>query len=487
MTDLADNKAFAGWRDFERETAEAEFGLEPDLPEDPGPPPARPVEHRGQLRMAERFADQHALSLRHVHDLGWHTWDGCRWLKDELRSEVRCVKATIQHALQEAVLVEDKEHRNSLFKELRRMESASAMDGIARIAAALDPISTAAKWLDADPYLFNTPAGTVDLHTGETRKHSRTDLITKVSGGALGGEQAHEWHAFLERVLPDEQIRSFVQRLVGYAMSGKVTEHVMPIFTGTGANGKGTLRDALLAAFGDYAIEVDPALLMESKHERHGAFKMRLRGARLVFCSETEKERRFSESTMKRLTGGDPIEANLMHRNPITFDPSHTLIMMTNHLPQVSGDDPAVWRRILVVPFDVVIPEGERDGSLPERLKLAASEVIAWAHQGWLAYCKEGLNPPDAVRARTSAYRAASDVLGRFLEERTKPNATASVRARTLFDAWTSWCLHNREEPGSEVSFAAAMEARGFAKKRTSAGNVYGGLMLVSSGGDESP
>jgi putative DNA primase/helicase len=482
VTELADNKAFAAWRAFERETAEAQYGAAPEMPEDPGQPPTKPVEHRGQLRMAERFASEHALALRHVHDLGWHTWDGCRWLRDDMRVEVRSVKATIQRALQDAVAVADKEQRNALFKELRRMESASAMEGIARIAAALHPISTSPKWLDADPYVFNTAAGTLDLHTGETRKHGRTDLITKVAGGALNGDRCHEWHTFLERILPDEQIRAFVQRLVGYCMSGKVTEHIMPIFTGTGANGKGTLRDALLAAFGDYAIEVDPALLMESKHERHGAFKMRLRGARLVFCSETEKERRFSESTMKRLTGGDPIEANLMHRNPITFDPSHALIMMTNHLPRVSGDDPAVWRRILVVPFDVVIPEEERDGSLPERLKLAASEVIAWAHQGWLAYCKEGLNPPEAVRARTAAYQAASDALGRFLEERTVKNPTAAGRSRVLFEAWKSWCLHNGEEPGTENAFAESMAAREFTKKRTSAGYVYPGLMLA--GGD---
>src|SRR5690606_36113730 len=121
------------------------------------------------------------------------------------------------------------------------------------------------------------------------KPNDRADLITKVAGGAIGDEPNPEWEAFLQRILPDEDVRAFVQRLFGYAMLGKQTEHVMPILTGTGANGKGTLRDALTAAFGDCAIEVDPALLMESKHERHGAFKMRLRGARLAFCSETEK------------------------------------------------------------------------------------------------------------------------------------------------------------------------------------------------------
>jgi putative DNA primase/helicase len=271
-------------------------------------------------------------------------------------------------------------------------------------------------------------------------------------------------------------------------MLGKVTEHVMPIFTGTGANGKGTLRDALMAAFGDYAIEVDPAILMESKHERHGAFKMRLRGARLVFCSETEKGRKFAEATMKRLVGGDQIEANLMHKNPITFDPSHTLIMLTNHLPAVSGDDPAVWRRILVVPFDVVIPEEERDGELPGRLKAASSAVLAWAYQGWQDYQQQGLNPPEAVRVRTEQYRADSDALGRFLGERTMQNQHGYVKARELFTAWTSWCHDSgmrSEEIGTEVTFAASMKARGFEKKRSSGGWLYRGVMLMAAQDDD--
>src|SRR5581483_1079301 len=315
---------------------------------------------------------------------------------------------------------------------IRKSESASGLEGIVKIASARPPMSIASKELDADPYLFNMPTGTVNLLTREIHDCERDDLITKVAGAGLDGEDeaatdggAAEWEAFLKRILPAPEVRAFVQRLFGYAMLGEVREHVMPIFTGTGANGKGTLRDALMSAFGDYAIEVDPALLMESKHERHGAFKMRLRGARLAFCSETEKGRRFAEATMKRLVGGDPIEANYMHKNPITFDPSHTLIMLTNHLPKVSGDDPAVWRRILVVPFDVVIPEAERDGELPDRLRLASSEILAWTIEGWRDYQEQGLNPPEAVRVRTQAYQAASDAMARFLDECVMPNPNA--------------------------------------------------------------
>jgi putative DNA primase/helicase len=444
--------------------------------------------------MAERFVKEHAERLRFVHGLGWYEWDGARWQADEQRVDIAAAVQTVKNALRELEFIESKDERDDLYKDARKSESAGGLDGMTRISTGLAPISTPSRALDADPYLFNTPTGTVNLHTGDIAECSRSDLITKVSGAGLDDEDdpsesadggAQEWTDFLARILPDEEVRSFVQRLFGYSMLGKVTEHVMPIFTGTGANGKGTLRDALMSAFGDYAIEVDPAILMESKHERHGAFKMRLRGARLTFCSETEKGKRFAEATMKRLVGGDPIEANLMHKNPITFDPSHTLIMLTNHLPAVSGDDPAVWRRILVVPFDVVIPEEERDGELPERLKKAAGAVLGWAYDGWLDYQEQGLNPPEVVRARTLEYQAASDVLGRFLDDRTITNPHANVRARELFSEWAAWCHASGEQAGSEVAFATSMTARGFDKKRTAGGQVYTGLLLLGRDDEE--
>jgi putative DNA primase/helicase len=447
------------------------------------PEQGEPVQHRGQVRMAERFIEDHSEALRYVHGLGWHLWESGRWMLDEERHDLAAAVETVKNTLRALSYLEGQE-RDDLYKDVRKSESASGLEGMLKIASSKKPISVASKALDAHPYLFNTPEGTVDLLEGSIREASREDLITKVANGSVTEARNEEFEQFLIRILPDEEVRRFVQRLIGYAMLGKVTEHVMPIFTGMGANGKGTLRDAVLNAFGDYAIEVSPALLMESKHERHGAFLMRLRGARLAFCSETDKDRKFAEATMKRLVGGDPIEANLMHRNPITFDPSHTLIMLTNHLPKVSGDDPAVWRRILVVPFDVVIPEEERDGGLPDRFKDASDAIVSWAYQGWLDYQEQGLNPPEAVRVKTAEYRASNDVMQRFFDDGVHQTPHGFVKARELFTAWSKWCHDNgypAEVVGTEVSFADSMKKRGFEKKRTNAGQVYRGLMLLSN------
>jgi putative DNA primase/helicase len=179
---------------------------------------------------------------------------------------------------------------------------------------------------------------------------------------------------------------------------------------------------------------------------------------------------------MKRLVGGDPIQANRMRRDPITFLPSHMLVMVTNHLPNISGDDAANWRRVLVIPFNVVIPEEERDPQLPERLRLAAPAILTWLHEGWLEYCERGLDPPLAVRLRTQQYQDENDALAQFLGDRCMRSTAATVRPRDLYEAWCRWCGKNGEVPGSEKALTMALTKRGFAK----AGRSWSGICLYS-------
>lgn len=458
-----------------------------DMPASQLPAPLRTVQHRGQMRMAERLVHEHSDELRYAHGLDWYVWTGTHWRVDESARHDRMAQLTIKAALREAADRHGPD-ADDLYKDARKCESASGLAGVLAIARTMLPIAIAHRELDAHPALLTTPGGTVDLKTGQMRPADRADLITKTTKATprRPADVDTEWTRFLARILPDEDERAFVQRLLGSSLFGEVREHVMPIFTGTGANGKGTLRDAVKFALGDYAIEVDPAILMESKHERHGTFKMQLRGARLVFTSETDKNKQFAEATMKRLTGGDPIEANLMHRDPITFDPSHTLVMLTNHLPKVSGDDPAVWRRILVIPFDVVIPPDERDPGLKARFEACADEILMWLLEGWIDYSRRGgLDIPEVVRERTRKYQADSDVLARFLDERVYITKAGRIGARDLFTAWQQWCQASREEPGSEVVFAASMGARGYSKTVLRGRNFYTGMTLLSD--DDEP
>ena len=196
----------------------------------------------------------------------------------------------------------------------------------------------------------------------------------------------------------------------------------------------------------------------------HPTGEMDLMGRRLIVVSESERNRRLAEATMKRLTGGYPIRARRMRQDFVQFDPSHLPMLITNHLPRVSADDAAVWRRLRVVPFDVVIPEDERDGALGERLKLEADGILGWALAGWRDYSDRGaLDEPSAVLAATDAYQVASDALRRFIDEECVVS-TPALKATTsqLFEAFEKWRVRDGAEALSQKAFGQALDRHGY-------------------------
>lgn len=444
------------------------------------PPPAEL--HRSHVRIAERLTITHADTLRYAHGLGWLTWDGTRWRRDRDGAPTRAAIATLKQAIAHADA--------DLAKDIRKAETASSLTGILTIATCLHPLSVAAETLDPDPHLLNTPTGTLDLRTGQLRPHDRTDHITKVTGcGYDPGARSAAYDTFLAQVLPSADVRGYVQRLIGQALVGRVTEHVLPILTGVGCNGKTTLVELVIAAFGEYAIAADPQLLVAQSHYQHPTGQADLLGARLAVTQETDEGRHLASATVKRLTGGDKIRARRMRQDFFEFEPSHTAVMVTNHKPKMSGDDPALWRRIQVVPFDVVI--ANPDTTLPERLRLELPAVLAWAVRGYEEYKLRGLDPPPEVTERTREYQVSSDALGRFLDECTiaaDPSRTNyTARSREVFSAWSDWCHTNGEPAGSEVDMATALARRGFQKVKRVGVMTYFGLALASndSAGDE--
>jgi putative DNA primase/helicase len=437
--------------------------------------------HSGQVRMAYRLAASHHDRLLHVHGIGWHHWDGTRWTPDDTGAAKRAVLDVLQTALASAL--GDKQ----LQRDIRTCESNAGVTGVLGIAAALPEFAATVRDLDADPYQLNVSNGTIDLRTMELAPHNPADRITKVCRGAWRDDtRPGEWHTFIDTVLPDEPVRAFVQRLIGLSLFGRVVEHVLPIWTGIGANGKGTTVEALCWCLGDYAIAAEPDLLMH-RDGAHPTGEMDLMGRRLVTMSETDDGRRLAQATMKRLTGGDTIRARRMRQDFVEFTPSHTAMLVTNHLPAVSGDDPAVWRRIRVVPFDIVIPDDEQDGELPERLEQAADEILTWAVRGWSEYQRIGLSEPDAVRARTDAYKATSDAIGRFIIERCHRSPAVMATTTQLWEAWQQWAKAEGIEPGGRGKFGEALDTRGHPAAPPSMGKRWrhGICVLTSEDGTD--
>lgn len=439
--------------------------------------------HTGQLRIAERFVKAYSDKLLYVHGIGWHHWEGTHWQEDKDGGARRRVVDLLKRIRHESADISDAKERDALLADVKRVESSGGLVGVLDIAKHLRPMTVSAEHVNGHPHLFNARNGTLNLNTGELQPHNPRDNITKVAGTVADpAAQSPLWERFLAEVLPDEKVCAYLQRVFGIAMLGTVREHMLPILTGTGGNGKSVCIDAVLAAFGDYGLTVDPKLIMKTKHERHGTFMADLHGARLVVTSETDDGDVIAAATVKRLTGGDKIRANRMRENTFEFEPSHSLLYVTNHKPQVSAEDKAMWRRLSVVPFDVTVTEP--DVALPSKLKRELPAVLAWVLQGWFDYQQQGLNPPAAVLERTEAYRSESDPLGQFLAEETVTGPYMKVKASGLHSAWAVWAMVNGHPPMNATEFGRRLAERGFERKRSAGGNQYVGIGLAASEAD---
>ena len=341
--------------------------------------------------------------------------------------------------------------------------------------------------LDADPFLLNTPSGVVDLRTGALALHDPALLLTKMTGGAYRPEVAGlEFGRFLRRVQPDEAMRAFLARLLGHALQGRVTEHVLPIFHGDGGNGKSTLVNAVMAALGDYAAPADPDLLTARTFDAHPTSVADLCGLRLAVLHESDAGRRLAEGTVKRLTGGDRIKARRMREDFWHFDPTHTFVVLTNHRPVVGGTDEGLWRRLRLVPWPVVIRPEERDEELSAKLMLELDAVLTWLVDGCLDWRASGLDDPEQVTEATAAFRAESDALARFVSERCLTGPHYTVQSAELFAAWSKWCATDGEEAGTQTAFSNALTNRGFDKAKDGRGRIrWSGLGLAAE--DEIP
>ncbi len=437
--------------------------------------------HRGQLRMAYRLVNsRYRTRLLHVHGIGWHRWDGKRWAYDDQGHAVRAVRHVLRRAL-ETTLDLDTDAANALRRDVDNCSSATGTRGVLTLAATMAPFAATVAELDSDPYLLNTASGTLDLRTMQVRGHDPGDRITKVTTAAyMPDADSGPWSAFLDRVLPDPEVRGFLQRLAGVALLGRVVEHVLGILTGTGANGKGVFTRSVEHALGDYAGTAEADLFMH-REGAHPTGEFDLLGRRWVTVSESDQGRRLAEATMKRLTGGDPVKARRMRQDFVQFQPSHTAVLVTNHLPAVRGDDPAIWRRIRVVPFNVVIPEAERDRHLDERLQLQAEAVLAWAVSGYCDYAARGdLGEPEAVVVATDAYRLDSDPVARFIDDQCIPTPHGHVNAGELYARWQRWAAQDGIAEMSARAFGQALERKGYPADKGAQGvRIRRGLLLA--------
>ena len=435
-------------------------------------------EHLTDLGNTQRLVRLHGGDLRYVHPWRrWMAWDGQRWAPDASGEVYRRARDVPRELYEQAALAPDSNERKALAAFATKTEAASRLRASVELAESEPGIPAQPEAFDADPWTLNTPKGLLDLRTGEIRQHERDAMCSKIAGAAPDGRSSL-WERCVETWFPDPDVRAFMQRAVGYSLIGNVTEAVLLVLHGTGANGKSRFVGAVSGAFGDYATDTPAETLLANRQTGVPNDVARLQGARLVTASESGEGRRLAEAKIKAMTGGDAITARFMRGEWFTFAPSFTPWLSTNHRPIVTGTDLGIWRRIRLVPFDVVIPESERDGRLEEKLAAELPGVMAWAVEGCLEYQRVGLAAPSAVTAATEEYRRESDVIAAFLEERCEIGRDRFATTRALYESYREWAQEAGERVMTKTAFGQAMTERGFDKAKSAGQRGWVGIAI---------
>jgi len=447
-----------------------------------GTPPQAP-EDATDDGLAERFARLHADDLVHVPTLRrWFTWDRQRFRADDGNTVRALVRSTARGLLHEIVDSADPKQQAELTQLARKARAMSRMRAALWIAEADPRVVARHEDLDADPWLLNVANGTLDLRTGALREHRRSDRLTRLAPVVFDpAARSPLWESFLERIQPDASMRGFLQRAAGYSLTADASEECMFIAHGTGANGKSTFLETLRAGLGpDYAAELAAgALTLRERGDDLERLLAPLPGVRLATTLELHEGQRLREAAVKHLTSGEPLRARFLYSESFEFRPVAKFWIGTNHRPGVGGDDEGIWRRLRLVPFEVQIPEDQRDKRLREKLRHELPGVLTWAIAGCLEWQRDGLAPPEAVMVATRDYRTTEDVVGLFIEESAAVKAEAWLPSALLHRAFDRWARAAGEENLSHRALADRLRGRGLKPERLGGHRGWRGLDLT--------
>lgn len=406
----------------------------------------------------------------------WLSWDGRRWRFDDQGRPKSIAKRVLDEMTTDAAAMGDSDAAQFVAKS-RTKRAIDAM-----ISLAEDELHVQTSQLDSDCWLYNCPNGTIDLRTGRLRLHSQSDYITKVTGVPYDPDaQAPRWEQFLQEVFADNpDVIPFVQRWFGACLTGDISEQKMCFFHGGGSNGKSTLLNTVKEVIGgDYAMQGQSDLLIERKGEQHPTELADLYGKRLVICAETEAMRKLAEAKLKALTGGEPIRARRMREDFWEFVPECKFVLVTNHLPEIWGQDEGIWRRLLVVSFLRQFTDADKDQTLPQQLQTEQPGILAWLVRGCLDWQRNGLQVPESVRAAGRSFREDQDVVGMFVRDCCVRSRAASCKASELRKAFEDWVEREGHPRLSMRKVGLWLGSNGFRKERAN-GIVWHGIGLLA-------
>lgn len=440
---------------------------------------------------ADLFAVEHREEYLYNDHLGWLVWNGQKWAEgdgvsafvkaeagaftkqmytaasnrqawelDETGEVSKAAKARMQHAI--------------------RSRSNKSIDAIVSLNKAI--LYRTASVFDADPNILNTPAGIIDLRTGDIKPHDREAYCTKITKAAPSDKGAEEWARFVNLICCDDpDLVCYLQEVIGSTLFGRVVTEGLYIAVGDGSNGKSTFFNAIRAALGDYAGTLDSGVLTDTR-ESKDAKVATVRGKRLMVCGELREGASLSENFVKQITSTDNIQINRKYKDPEEIRPTHSICLHTNNLPGVNTTDQGTWRRIHLIPFNAKMPTGRKTikDYADQLVARCGGYILQWAIDGAISAYSQGFNieEPAAVKSLIERYRASQDQVNNFLTEMCIRDPNAEEKAGKLYDAYRGWCMTIGEQAKTAAVFGDELKRLGLRKVSKEAGNMWWGITL---------
>jgi P4 family phage/plasmid primase-like protien len=416
-------------------------------------------------------------NYKYVTDVGWHKWDGARYALDK-------EKSIMQVAIEATKFSLNCNADDAQLKWAQQSANKDRLQNAITIAGTDEEVLVPTIQLDAEADNLCTPDGIVNLRTGEIRPAIKgVDLNTRQTSVSPSTMDTPLWDTFLKEIIEDEDRINYLQELFGACLFGDSRFHVLPVFVGTGANGKSTILDVISGILNDYSATMPENFLLDTTGNAHPTDIARLRGVRLAVASETRPDGKFNESRVKMLTGGDTLSARFMGQNFFDFKPTHTLFMAVNHLPEVKSGGDGFWRRLRKIDFRKTIPADKRKENFAQLLiQEEGPGILQWMVDGAVRLTNQGFHEPDSVKMATQSYRHEEDHIAKFLDEKTIVADTASVTKVAMYNSYRDWCSENGEKPVTQNNLSREVRARlGVAESSNAGFRMFIGVELLKA------
>ncbi|PFW04145.1 DNA primase [Bacillus thuringiensis] len=422
-----------------------------------------------ELGNAERIAYEYGHVIKFVNDIGWFIWDGKRWKIDN-KKEIERITAKVLRSLNKSE--DESEMKWARMCERRNVRMNSIKD--------LMPLVPGERQeFDKHKFLFNVENGVVDLKTGKLQQHDRELKLTKITNIVFDeNAKCPEWLNFLDQIfLGDKTLIEYMQRLIGYSLTGDISEQIMMFLVGGGSNGKSTFINTIKDLMGDFGRQAKSDTFIKKKESGANNDIARLVGSRFVSAIESEEGEKLADSFVKQITGGEPVLARFLRQEFFEFIPEFKVFFTTNHKPIIGGLDEGIWRRVKLIPFNLSLPAHKRDKRLPEKLSLEMPGILNWAIEGCMKWQQDGLKEPKVVAEATGKYKDDMDILAPFLDEvcyvDERENESVMIEAKELYNTYERWCFNSGERSLGNRSFYRMLETKGFGKTKGTGNKTF--------------